>query len=111
MKSSRNVARFGFIFIFLVTLLFTLEACFLPGVTPSFTIRVHNQTDETLKIFFGDAPIGEAVPGGVMEFKEPAIFSKYVVVAKDMDGNTIHTANFTDHDIVVKKLMTCISHH
>ncbi len=101
MKSSLSIARVGFLLILLVTLSFTLGACFLPG-QPMLYITVHNQTDETLRIFNDYVFIDNAAPKGEVKFELPGIFAKYKIVAKDMEGNVAFATTFTRDDIIVK---------
>jgi hypothetical protein len=85
-----------------MTLLFT-SSCFFPA-DPALTIRVSNQTDQTLRIFAeGEVFVGEAASGGEVKYQTDAIFPHYSVVAKDMQGDTVYTANFTKEDIGGKR--------
>ena len=102
MKSCSSIAKIGFLLIFLVTLSFAIGACFLP-LEPTLDITVHNQTDGTLQIFFGDAFIDDAVPGGEATIKTAGIFSKYKIIAKDMDENVVYSTTFTQDDLKGKK--------
>jgi len=100
MKSSGSKAKIGALFILLVILSFALGACW--GL-PTLHITVHNQTDETLQIFNrGELFIGAVVPGGEVKFETGAIYPHYSITAKDVDGNTVYTANFTQDDIAKK---------
>ncbi|GEM_PF-6588138 len=98
MNSFRTIARFGLLFVLLVSFSFTFEAC-----EPGFTIRVHNQSDATLKIFFHDILIGEVASQSEVKFLEPESIREYSVVAKDVGGNVVYTANFTIRDVNGKK--------
>lgn len=102
-KSYVGVTRVGVLLIFLLALSFALVACPFP-FEPAITIRVHNQTDKTLQIFYWDETfIDNAVPGGEVKFEVDAILSKYKIIAKDMDGNVVYSVNFTGDDIKGKK--------
>ena len=98
MKLSSNIAKIVFLMIFLVTFFFGLGAC-----EPMLTIRVHNQTDKTLKIFFGDAFIDYAAPEQEVKIRTLGIFPGYEIIAKDVEENVVYTANFTREDISGKK--------
>ena len=75
-------------------------------------ITIHNQTDETLKIFINsEVFLANALPGGEVVWEIERIQPRYNVTAKDMDGNTLYTADFTRDDLKGKKLMTSTSHH
>ena len=99
MKPFVSKARIGLLLIFLVTASSVLMAC-----EPTLYITVHNQTDETIQIFFdGETFIDKAIPGGEVKFKTAGIFSHYNVTAKDLDGNVVYSANFTRDDVKGKK--------
>ena len=97
MKSSSSIAK---ILTFLLTLTLALGTCGLTGCidygTPIITIIVHNQTDETLQIFLdGEVFVGEAVPGGEMQFKTVGVSGDYIITAKDIEGNRVYDTGFT----------------
>ncbi|MBI4188784.1 MAG: hypothetical protein HY529_06225 [Chloroflexi bacterium] len=98
MKSFVRIARIALLLLFLVILSLALVAC-----EPMLTIRVHNQTDETFQIFFFDKLIGKAASRGEVIFEQIGILPKYKIVAKDINGNIVYTANFTRRDVSGKK--------
>lgn len=98
MRLSSSIAKIVSAVIFLVTLAFALEAC-----EPLITFRVQNQTHETLKVYRDDLFLGEAIAGGEVKFEIEVIYPTYNIIAKDMDGNVVYTANFTRKDISGKR--------
>ena len=98
MKPFVSKVKIGSLLIFLVAVSSVFMAC-----EPIIDISIHNQTDETLKIFTGDTLIGNALPGGEIVWEIARIFLHYNVTAKDMDGNVLFTANFTRDDLKGKK--------
>lgn len=108
MNLYRSTAKIGGLLIFLLTISFAPVACtgsctILP-IHPLIEISVHNQTDETLQIFFdGETFIGEALPGEEIKFETGAIFPDYEIVARDMDGNTVYVVAWTRDDLKGKE--------
>lgn len=105
MKSANGVTTIGVISILLLsaTLLSAFGACFLPS-EPMLTIQVHNQMDKTLRIFLdGETFVGDAIPDGQLKFKTIGILSSYRVVAKDLNGNVVFSARFTQEDLKRKR--------
>jgi len=90
--------RIWFLLFFLVTVSFILMAC-----NAMIDIRIHNQTDQTLKIYTGDAIIGNAFPGERIVWEIENFQPKYNIIAKDIDGNVLYTANYTRDDFKGKK--------
>ena len=99
MNLSSSVVKITLTLIFLMILPFVIGAC-----EPSVDIEVHNQTNETLKIFTGNTFIGDAAPREEVKFGTAAIFPKYRIIAKDMEGNVVFTANFTSDDFKGEKI-------
>lgn len=93
----------NFILLCLVLLLLLAVPFFMSACEPSITIRVQNQTDKALEIFNDDVLIGIAVPGGEVKYELAVIFSHYVVIARDMDGNLVYSKVFTREDMVRNK--------
>ena len=73
----------------------------MTGCSESFTIQVHNQTDETLQIIYEhEIFIAEIIPDVVVTFlagKTPGW--DYTITAKDTVGDIIYTTTFTYDDI------------
>ena len=102
-KLSNTIAKIVFLVLALVTLSAVISAC-----EPLITIRVQNQTNQSIQIFNDDVFIDTAVPGGEVKYDLPAIFPDYIVVAKDAEGNVVYTANFTRRDISGKKIYSVV---
>ena len=94
MKSYISIARIGFLLIFLAAFSFALGAC-----EPLVTIRIHNQTNETLKIFTGDTFIDSAAPGKEVNWEIETIYNAYQISAKNIDGSTIYSKLFTREEL------------
>ncbi|MFC1991895.1 hypothetical protein ACFLVC_04160 [Chloroflexota bacterium] len=95
-KQSHNSVKFlGILFAIIVVLAPLIQAC-----KPGLTVRVHNQANETLQIFWeGEVFVAEIVPGVEVEFLADGRYSQYKVTAKDTDGNTVYVATWTRDDI------------
>ena len=92
--------------------LLLLTSSLLMACESLIDITIHNQTDETLQIFiYSEVFLANALPGGEVVWEIERIQPRYNVTAKDMDGNTLYTADFTRDDLKGKKLMTSTSHH
>jgi|WetSurMetagenome_2_1015567.scaffolds.fasta_scaffold60507_2 hypothetical protein len=100
-----NIKRIfhGLAIVAIITTVFFTSSCFFPA-EPLLTIRISNQTDQTLRIFSeGEVFVGDISPGGELKYKTDAIYLHYSVVAKDIQGNIVYSANFTKEDIGGKK--------
>ena len=95
------LSRSLLVLLLFLTMLFLATA--VSACEPLITIHVQNKTDETLQIEIDEVPVGKALPDGEVTHQTYVIFSTYSVIAKDMDGNIVHTANFTREDISGKK--------
>jgi len=105
----KKVAVFGAIFVFLLLIPIVIVAYFPGGCSlgpyePAIAIKIHNQTDEELKIFIdGEVFLGRVFPGGDVVWEIERIHPHYKITAKDKDGNTIYIATLTGEDVVDKE--------
>jgi len=88
--------------LFFVILTSAVGAC-IPVIEPALDITVHNQTNETLQIFFGAADIGQVAPGSNIKFTTGANLPFYDIIAKDTNGNIVYSVNFTQDDLKGKR--------
>jgi hypothetical protein len=87
----------------LIITVFFSSSCFFPG-DPVLTIQISNQTEQTLEVCNeGESFVGKVASAGEIKFQIDAIFLHYSVVAKDMQGNIVYTANFTKEGIAGKR--------
>ncbi len=103
MKSSGVMTKIVVLLILLLAISLALSAC-VPE-EPGITITVHNQTDQTLKIFEREACMGDAVPGGEIIFPYPVTGLGLDIIAKDTEGNVVYTENLTYGDVSGKKTL------
>ena len=96
MKITGRTAKMIPLLLFSVILSSTFGAC-----EPTITVRVRNQTNETLQIFAGDKFIDKAAPGKEVKFEtiayNPEI--KYPIIAKDEAGTVVYTQTFSLDDL------------
>jgi hypothetical protein len=100
MKSARDAAKIVFLSILFVALSLALGACF---GEPTVTIRIYNQTDETLNIFTDEIFIDSAAPGGKVYWEIDTVSQEYPIVAKDVAGDTVYAKTFTRDEMIRNK--------
>jgi hypothetical protein len=85
-----NTAKIGLLLIFLMTLSLIFGAC-----EPLVEIKIHNETNQTLRIFTGETFIESAAPGKKVNWEIETIYDEYEISAKDMAENTVYAKTFT----------------
>ena len=92
MKITSRTAKKIFLLVLSVILSSTFGAC-----EPKINIRVCNNTDETLQIFFGDTFIDTVVPDNEVKFETLAYDPKeeYPIIAKSESENIVYSKTFS----------------
>jgi hypothetical protein len=74
---------------------------------PLIIIRVQNQTDKQLQIYYGfvgdELLLGNAPLGGEVQHRTETIYQDYRISAKDENGNLVFSTRFRSSDLSGKK--------
>ena len=92
MKIASRIVKMIFLLVLSMILSSTFGAC-----EPGITIRVRNNTNETLQIFFWEEYINTVVPGKEVKFETPAYDpqEEYKIIAKDEKGTVVYSKIFS----------------
>lgn len=89
-----NLQLFAVFVVTVFLLIFCASAC-----EYDYDIKIKNDTDRTLTIFFRDERQGEVFPGKQITGKWDSTYRYGVVEARDIKGNIVYSKEFTVFDI------------
>jgi transposase-like protein len=64
-----------------------------------YTVKIKNETDQTLTVYIRDKLQNEVKPGETIKGKLISVYLRHLFVAKDMQGNILYTREFTKYEL------------
>ncbi len=93
-KNSSSLTFISFMIVFIVFLMFLLLFAFGCEGTRMLYIKVQNNTSETLTLTINEGLEHNITPGGTKSVPVPAIYSKFLIEAKNGQGNIAYSRSF-----------------